>query len=204
VFALAVAMSVSAQVGSAPNQGLGGSNIIPEGTRFVVLLASNLQTDKLSPGKHFKAKLGEDLTAPNGTRIARGSVLKGHVSGVDKGIYGRLLLAFDSIDTSHGAAPIAVTVVGVPGDHGLKTGNEGEIQKVGLSRRRVAEGAMAGAAAGAGTGALAGGVHDAVIGAGVGAVVGGAASTLTDRNLRLEKGQQLELELDRPFQVPVS
>jgi hypothetical protein len=191
-------MSVSAQA-----QGPGGSNVIPEGTRFVVLLASQLQTDKLTPGKHFKAKLGEDLAAPNGVRIVRGSVLKGHVSSVDRGLYGRLLLAFDSIDTSHGVAPIAVTVVGVPGDHGLKTGKEGEIQKVGLSKMRIAEGAMAGAAAGAGTGAIASGVHGAVVGAGVGAVVGGTASTLTNHNLRLEKGQQLELELDRPFQVPV-
>jgi uncharacterized membrane protein len=123
---------------------------------------------------------------------------------VDQGIHGRLLLAFDSIETSHGRAPIAATVVDVPGDHGLKTGKEGEIQKVGLSKTRVAEGAMAGAAAGAGTGAIAGGIHGAVMGAGVGAVVGGAASALTDRNLILDKGQQLELELDRPFQIPTS
>jgi hypothetical protein len=178
--------------------------VIPEGTRFVVVLANKLQTGKLEPGKHFKAKLGEDLTAPDGNRIARGSVLKGHVSSVDQGIHGRVLLAFDSIETAHGRVPIAATVVGVPGDHGVKTGKEGEIEKVGLSKTRVAESAMAGAAAGAGTGAITGGVHGAIVGAGVGAVVGGAAGTLTDRNLILEKGQQLELELDRPFQIPLS
>jgi hypothetical protein len=32
--------------------------------------------------------------------------------------------------------------------------------------------------------------------------VGGAAGALTDRNLKLIKGQQLELQLDRPLQVP--
>jgi len=195
---------VFAQYSTAPEPQSQGyaSNYIPEGTRFVVVLDDKLETSKIKPGKHFKAKLGEDLSAPNGTVIERGRRLKGHVSSVDQGTHGRILLAFDSIETQHGSIPIAATVTGVPGDHAVKTGNEGEIEKAGLSKRRVAESAMAGAAAGAGTGAVAGGAHGAVIGAATGAAVGGAAGALTDRNLRLEKGQQLELQLDRPLQVP--
>jgi hypothetical protein len=184
-------------------QGQGyGSNYIPEGTRFVVLLDDKLETSKLKEGKQFKAKLGEDLTAPNGETIPRGKKLKAHISRVESGIHGRILMAFDSIETRHGWVPIAATVVGVPGEHAVKTSNEGEIEKAGVNKKRVAEGALAGAAVGAGTGAVVGGVHGAVIGAGVGAAVGGTTGLLTDRNMTLNKGQQLEIQLDRPLQVP--
>jgi hypothetical protein len=180
-----------------------GSNYIPEGTRFVALLEGNLESAKLKPGKRFKAKLGEDLTAPNGAVIPRQSKIRGHVSSVDQGLHGRILLAFDFVQTQHGWIPLAATVVDVPGEHGVKTGKEGEIEKAGLTKRRIAEGAAAGAAAGAGTGAVAGGPTGAAIGAATGAAVGGAASALTDRDLKLVKGQQLELQLDRPLEVPL-
>jgi len=35
-------------------------NAIPEGTRFLIRLNDRLDTRKLQPGKHFKAKLAED------------------------------------------------------------------------------------------------------------------------------------------------
>ena len=178
------------------------SNYIPEGTRFVVLLDGKLESAKLKAGKQFRAKLGEDLTAPDGALIPRESKIKGHVSSVDQGLHGRILLTFDSIDTPHGWIPLAATVVDVPGEHGVKTGKEGEIEKATLSKKRIAEGAIAGAAAGAGTGAIAGGAQDAGMGAAAGAAVGGTASALSDRDLKLIKGQQLELQLDRPLQVP--
>ncbi len=178
------------------------SNYIPEGTRFVVVLDDKLDTAKLEQGKRFKAKLGEDLVAPNGDMIPRGKKLKGHVSSVDRGLHGRVLLSFDSIETRHGWVPLAATVVDVPGEHAVKTGEEGEIEKKGVGKKRAAEGILAGAAVGAGTGAVAGGSHGAIIGAGVGAAVGGTAAILTDRNFKLDKGQQLELQLDRGLQVP--
>jgi hypothetical protein len=184
--------------------GADGGNIVPEGTRFIVVLGTKMESKDVKPGKHFKAKLGADLAALDGTRISRGSTLKGHLSIVSQGLHGRLLLVFDSIDTRHGTVPISASVVTVPGDRSVRVGKEGEIEKAGLSGTRVAEGAAAGAAAGAGTGVIAGGAHGAIIGAGVGAVVGGSAGALTDTNLRLEKGQQLELELDRPLQIPLS
>jgi hypothetical protein len=179
-----------------------GSNYIAEGTRFVVLLNDKLDTAKLSEGKHFKAKLAEDLIAPNGDSIPRGKSIKGHVSRVNKGLHAGVLLSFDEIETRHGWMPLAATVTGVPGEHSLKTGPEGEVQKTGVDKRRVAEGAIAGAGAGAGTGAVAAGAHGAIIGAAVGTVVGGTTGLLTDRNMKLDKGQQLEVQLDRPLQVP--
>jgi phage tail tape-measure protein len=178
-----------------------GENYIPAGTRFVVLLDDHLNSNRLEQGKTFKAKLGEDLTAPNGEVIPRGKKVKGHVSSVSTGFDGRLLLSFDQIETQHGWVPLAATVTDIPGEHGIKTSNEGEVQRT-VDKQRTAETAVAGAAVGAGTGALAGGGRGAVIGAAVGGVVGGTAGLLTGRNINLNKGQQLELELDRPLQVP--
>lgn len=177
---------------------------ILEGTRFIVRLKDKLDTDKLKPGKQFKAELMEDLTAPNGEVIPRGKTLKGHVSGVDRSFHARMILSFDEIDTRHGKMPIAATVTSVPGEHGVKseTGAEGEISKTGVDKRRAAEGAVIGAAVGTATGAVAGGSKGAVIGAVAGAGVGLGASILTGRDLVLQKGQQLELRLDRPLTVP--
>jgi len=53
---------------------------------------------------------------------------------------------------------------------------------------------MAGAAAGGGKGAA--------IGAAAGAGLGLGAGILSDRNFRLEKGTQLEVQLDRQLIVP--
>jgi outer membrane lipoprotein SlyB len=55
---------------------------------------------------------------------------------------------------------------------------------------------------GAVTGTVAGGSKGAIIGAAVGAGAGLGAGILTDRDLKLEKGTQLELRLDRPLVVP--
>lgn len=182
----------------------GNPAAIPDGTRFVVRLKDKLDTNKLKPGKTFKAELMEDLTAPNGQVIPRGKSLKGHVSSVDNGFHARLILSFDEIDTKHGKMPIAATVTSVPGEHGVKseTGAEGEISKASVDKRRAAEGAVIGAAVGTATGAVAGGSKGAVIGAVAGAGVGLGASILTGRDLVLQKGQQLELRLDRPLTVP--
>jgi hypothetical protein len=187
--------------GTGPNGQGYGSNYIPDGARFVVVLDNKLDSDKLESGKGFKAHLGEDLTAPNGDVIPLGSKVKGHVSSADNGFHGRLLLSFDSIETRHGWVPLSATVTDVPGEHGMKTSNEGEVENTTNSQRTV-ETAAAGAAVGAGTGAIAGGGHGALIGAAVGGAVGGTAGLLTGRNVHLNKGQQLELTLDRPLEVP--
>ncbi len=180
-----------------------GPNYIPEGTRFVVRLKDKLDTAKIKPGKRFTAELGEDLQAPNGAVIPRGKKIRGHVSEVERGFHGRMLLSFDEIETNHGRMPLAATVTDLPGEHGAKaSGSEGEIQRKGADKKRVLETAAIGAAAGAATGAAVGGAHGAIIGAGAGAAVGAGAGVLSKRDLKLDKGQQLELRLDRPLQVP--
>lgn len=179
-------------------------NSIPAGTKFIVRLNDKLDTGKIKAGKHFQAKLAEDLAAPYGIAIPRGKKIKGHVSSVEKGFHARLLLSFDEIETQHGWMPLVATVTGVPGEHGVKQpSSEGEIERKGASKGRMIESAAIGAGVGALGGVVAGGSHGAAIGAGVGGGAGLGAGLLTDRNLKLDKGQMLEVRLDRPLQVPV-
>jgi outer membrane lipoprotein SlyB len=81
-------------------------------------------------------------------------------------------------------------------------GSEGEIQRRGTDKRRAIESAAIGAGVGAAAGAAAGGGKGAAIGAAAGGALGGGAGILTDRDLVLNKGTQLELTLDRQLQVP--
>jgi outer membrane lipoprotein SlyB len=114
-----------------------------------------------------------------------------------------MLLSFTEIETDHGWFPLVATVVSVPGEHGVHTDDrEGEIERNGVDKRRAIESAAAGAAVGAAAGAVGGGGKGAGIGAGAGAELGTTAGILSDRNLRLEKGTELELRLDRPLTVP--
>jgi hypothetical protein len=187
-----------------PPSGYGAPNAIPEGTRFIAVLDDKLDTKKLSSGKKFKMKLAEDLVAPNGQIIPRGKKIKGHVSSVDRGLRGRVLLSFDQIETNHGWVPLIATVTGVPGEHGVDQtmGSEGEIQKRGTDKKRAIESAVIGAGIGAAAGAAAGGAKGAAIGAAAGGALGTGAGILTDRDMVLDKGTQMELTLDRQLQVP--
>lgn len=186
------------------NQGPNAPNVIPADTQFEIQLKDTLDTAKDSPGKKFKAKLAQDLTAPDGTRIPMGSEVKGHVSDVEGGFHSRLLLSFDEIKTKHGWVPLAATVAGVPGEHGVQseTGPEGEIKHAKVDTRREVETAAAGAALGALAGVAAGGGKGAAIGAAAGGGVGAGVGLLTGRNIRLNKGQMLEVRLDRDIFLP--
>jgi hypothetical protein len=178
-------------------------NAIPEGTRFLIRLNDRLDTRKLEVGKHFKAKLAEDLVAGNGAVIPRGKTIKGHVSAVEQGLHARMMLSFDEIDTGHGNMPLIATITGVPGDHAVKEpGEEGELQRKGMSTQHEIEAVAVGAGIGAAAGAMKGGGKGAGIGAGAGAGAGAIAGLLTDHDLRLEKGTALEVRLDHPLQIP--
>src|SRR5437588_2614169 len=125
-------------------------NAIPEGTRFLIRLNDRLDTRKLQPGKHFKAKLAEDLVAGDGAAIQRGKTIKGHVSSVEQGLHARMMLSFDERDTGHGSMPLIATVTSVPGDHAVKEpGEEGELQRKGMSTQHEIEAVAVGAGIGA-------------------------------------------------------
>ncbi len=177
--------------------------VIPDGTTFLIRLEDRLDASQVQPGKHFKAKLAEDLVGPDETRLSHGSKIKGHVSEVGNGLHPRLLLSFDEIQTEYGWVPLIATITGVPGEHGLKVpGEEGEIQRQGSNRRREVESAGVGAGVGAiGGGAVRGG-RGAAIGAGIGAAAGTMEALFSNRRLQLQKGTILEVRLDRSLVVP--
>jgi hypothetical protein len=180
-------------------------NVIPEGTRFIIMLKDTLDTRKMQQGQHFKAELREDLVTPSGSIIPKGRPIKGHVGTFERGFTGaRIMLAMDEIETRHGWVPLVATVMGVPGDPSIKsTENEGELTQKGPDKKRVIENAAVGAAVGAASGAVAGGSKGAAIGAAAGAGLGGGSGLLFHGNdLRLEKDTQLELRVDRDLKVP--
>lgn len=178
-------------------------NAVPEGTTFLVRLEDRLDTRNLQQGKHFKMKLAEDLTSANGSVIPRGKKIKAHISSVEQGLHARMLISFDEIETNHGWMPLIATVTGVPGEHAVKPpDSEGEIERKGMSKRRVIEAAAVGAVIGTAAGGAAGGGKGAGIGAGAGAGLGALAGLLSDHDLRLDKGTILEVRLDHTLQIP--
>jgi hypothetical protein len=186
---LTAAMSLPAQAMDPAVAPMARPNAVPEGTTFLVRLQDKLDTAELHRGEHFKVKLDEDLISANGNMIPRGKKIKGHVSSVEHGGHARMLLSFDEIETKHGWIALIATVIGVPGEHGIKAPNsEGEIERKRSSAKQTNEDAAAGAAAGS---------TDSEGGAGAGA----KASQRANR-LRLEKGATLEVRLDRALQIP--
>lgn len=180
-------------------------NAIPDGTRFIIKLKDTLDTNKMEQGKHFKAELREDLTTPGGLIIPKGRTVKGHVAQFEHGYTGsKMQLALDEIETRKGWVPLIGTVTGVPGDPSIKaTGEEGEIYRKGPDKKRIITNAAIGAAVGAVAGSVAGGHKGAAIGAAAGAGAGTGSSFLfKGSNMKLEKGTQLEVRLDRDLVVP--
>ena len=157
---------------------------IADGTTFLIRLDDKLDVSRVQPGKRFKAKLEEDMMGPDETMILHGSRIRGHVSSVGNGFHPRLLLSFDEIETRRGWAPLMATITAIPGEHGLTTGDEGEIKREtqGSSDRRDpdSDGLSATAVAAASV----------------------ARAIFSDHRLQLQKGTILEVRLDRPLQVP--
>jgi YMGG-like Gly-zipper len=189
-----------------PNQVYGTSpDTLPEGKRFIIKLKDTLDTKKLNEGKHFKAELREDLVTPSGLLIPRGRTVKGHVARYEHGYTGaRMMLAMDEIETRHGWVPLIATVTGVPGDASIKsTEEEGELVKKGPDKKRVLTNVAIGAGVGAVSGSVIGGHKGAAIGAAAGAGLGAGSSLIyKGSDLKLDKGTQLEVRLERDLAVP--
>src|SRR6476646_4818871 len=180
-------------------------NAIPDGSRFIIKLKDTLDTKKMQEGKHFKAELREDLATPSGLIIPKGKTVKGHVARYEHGFTGaRIMLAMDEIETRNGWVPLIATVTGVPGDASIKSdGEEGEMVKKGPDKKRVIENAAIGAGVGAVSGTVLGGGKGAAVGAAVGAGLGTGTSLLfKGSDMKLNKGTQLEVRLERDLQVP--
>jgi len=128
------------------------SNVVPQGTIFLIQLSDQLDTRTVKAGNHFHARLAESLVTADGRTIESGKKIKGHVSAVEPGLRTRMILSFDEIETATGWVPLIATVTGVPGEHGLRQiGEEGEIGRQGMSKEQIAEAIVVGAGKGAGS-----------------------------------------------------
>lgn len=158
-----------------------GSNEIPEGKTVLVRLGQRLETRTARPGQRFKAYLAEDLIAPNGKRIPRGSRIRGHISRASEGLHPRLLLSFDGIQSERGWEPLIASVTGVPGEHGVKDDDDGSIEAASHSSKSSPDSIDEPPSPLARLGAVAG--------------------FFSDRSVRLEKGAILEIRLDHSIQL---
>lgn len=176
--------------------------VVP-GTRVLVRLEDELDTGETKTGKRFHAKTLEPMEAGSGIYLPAGAVIEGHVSRVDPaGVAGRakMWLVFDEIRTKFGPLPIVADVVGVPGDHSIRSSGpekEGVIE----SRTSTQQAAGEAAAEGAGKGAIRGikdkNAKEAAELAAVAALEAYLMEAGRGHELSLPKGAKLELELER-------
>jgi len=174
------------------------SNVVPQGTVFLIQLTDRIDTHNVRAGDAFHARLAEPVTTANGMTIEEGRKIKGHISAIEPGLRTRLLLSFDEIDTGRGWKPLLATVTGVPGEHGMsQVGEEGEIGRKGMTREQVAEAVVVGAGEGAEAGWKSRNKKAAAQGAGEGAANGAFNALESSHDLVLDKGTALEIRLDR-------
>ncbi len=172
---------------------------VPAGTRFLVELRDTLKAEKVKRGKKFEARTLEALPTADGRIIPAGAKLKGKVSYADDN---ELMLRFEEIQFDGQKQPIVASVLGVVGEKGVKSkvGKEGEIEGKGSRGKSAAIGAAVGGGIGTAVGVTKGSSKDTAIAAGSGAALGaliGAAAG--GRDLVLDKGTRIELQLDRPL-----
>jgi hypothetical protein len=175
--------------------------VVP-GTKFLVRLENELGTKGGQENAKFKVKTLEPLEAGSGIYLPSGAEIHGHISHVEPaGVAGRakLWLTFDEIHTRFGVLPIVAEVVGVPGDHSVKSAStrEGLIEGRSSTQHDAAESAAAGAALGAVKGVKDKDKKEAAEGAALGALTAYLMESGRGHELNLPKGAKLELELER-------
>jgi hypothetical protein len=175
--------------------------VVP-GTRVLVRLEEDLSTAEVKEGKRFTATTMEPLAAGSGIYLPSGAQILGHVSRVEPaGITGRakIWLVFDEVHTRFGSLPIVASVVGVPGDHSVRSSPQKEGLVEGKSSTQQAAGQAA--AEGAGMGALHGikdkNAKEAAEGAAEAALAAYLMEAGRGHELQLSRGSKLEVELER-------
>jgi hypothetical protein len=175
---------------------------VTPGTRLLVRLEDGLDTGETKQGKQFRVRTLEPLEAGSGIYLPSGAQILGHVSRVDPaGVAGRakIWLVFDEIRTKFGPLPIVADVVGVPGDHSVKS----EPEKEGMLESKTSTQQAAGQAAaeGAGKGAIRGikdkNAKEAAEYAAVAALEAYLVEAGRGHEMSLPRGSKLELELER-------
>jgi hypothetical protein len=173
------------------------------GTRFLVKLEDELNTETSRRNNRFKVRTLEPLEAGSGIYLPAGAEIIGHISRVESaGIAGRakIWLTFDDIRTNFGPLPIVAEVVAVPGDHSVKNGGpqqEGLIEGRMSTQQAAGEAAAAGAAMGAVKGVKDHDKREVAEGAMAAAIAAYLVESGRGHEVDLPRGAKLEVELER-------
>jgi hypothetical protein len=175
---------------------------VTPGTRFLAGLQDTLSTGTAKAGDRFHARTLEPLTISDGTVLAPGLEIRGHVDKVQAAHQAgraRMWLTFDEIKTRSGWVPLVADLTDIPGVHSVRVDydREGEIEIRTSKRQQEAEAAAAGALAGAAGGVAAHNNRGAAMGAAAGAATGFMAAAGLGQEFTLAKDTKLELILDR-------
>ncbi len=168
--------------------------VAPTGTTITIAVDQAISSATAQVGQEVTAHVVGDVTVGRDTVIRNGAAVKGKVTQAESSgrVKGRatLALGFNSVETSAGWRDIEAHMV------------EGTLKAPGTKKRDAAT---------VGIGAAAGAVLGEIIGdkAGLGAVIGGAAGTAVvlstkGKEVQVEPGTQLGLELDQPLAITVT
>jgi len=175
--------------------------VVP-GTHVLVGLENDLDTGVTKQGMRFRARTLEPMEAGSGIYLPAGAELTGHVSRVDPaGVAGRakIWLVFDEIRTRFGPLPIVADVIGVPGDHSVRSvdGKEGSLESKTSTQQAAGEAAAEGAGMGAIRGIKDKSAKEAAEGAAVRALEAYLMEAGRGHEMNLPRGSKLEIELER-------
>jgi len=169
---------------------------IPAGTAFVVSLETLLRTDSNKVGDQFSARTVNALDIAGTTVIPAGAEVHGSLTAVEephrtKG-KAKMTLSFETFVDAQGKSHALATQPMVLEAAGDKISDE----------EKVAAGGVIGGIIGAATSKKKG--QGAAIGAAIGAAAGGAVALATKGGqLELTPGQQFNVEMAAPTDVPV-
>ena len=182
---------------------------VAEGTKIAFALDEALSTKTHRAGDSFSGVVSQPVQIGGRVIIPEGSVVRGSVARSKRAgrIRGRaeMDLRLEQLELPDGQVfDLVATLTELDESEKETLGEEGEIVGQGSKKRDVAT-IGGGAGIGAAIGAIAGGGgKGAATGAGVGAAAGTAAVLLTrGRDIKLERGSQLALQLDRALTVKV-
>jgi hypothetical protein len=190
----------------------------PAGTIINGTLKISISTDVAQTGDPVEAAILDTVAFPGGS-IPIGSVLLGNITQSRASgrlsQSGHLGMKFTSLRLPDGTVtPISAHFTGLVGRYKLKgKGDESYLQgeggkaKLGQTLIRGGVGAGAGAALGTAVGAIAGGPFGAGTGAWSGAAIGGGVGVADmalrkGREVKLESGTHLQIQLDQPATIP--
>jgi hypothetical protein len=180
---------------------------LAEGTKIVFSLNDTLSTKNAREGDRFSGvvsrsvRVGDTIAVPEGSEV-RGEVINVQRAGRVKG-RAELGLRFTELELPDGTKlDLVASLTGLEGEKESVT-EEGQVKGEGSKKRDTAE-VAGGAGIGTAIGAIAGGGKGAAIGAASGAAAAAGLVLLQrGKDVKISRGSEIAIQLDRTLSVPV-